>query len=187
MGSREEIALLKQHLSDFERLIIENVASELVRIGRVVKMRELKSNPFSADIANYINCMYLDEENCPLFKVSSGNMAEKYLPELIRDVAINHWGIIELLGLLQHIPCEIDEVKVEVKPPVPEFIGHEGNDTFAWVCICGNKTNTDGFYTCDRQGNDIVPTTGSIWGEFYRCGGCGRIIDKRSRRVLGKA
>lgn len=42
-----------------------------------------------------------------------------------------------------------------------EHISHEGDDEGAWVCICGNTPHTDGFDTCNAEGEAMEPDIGS--------------------------
>lgn len=56
-----------------------------------------------------------------------------------------------------------------------------------WTCQCGNQCHTDGFYPCDRDGNEIEPEP-HIWEELSVCGRChiiltnqGRIVGQRER------
>lgn len=67
-----------------------------------------------------------------------------------------------------------------------EHITHEVGDVDAWVCICGNMPCDDGFYACDKQGNEVEPVEG-IWLEpIYVCHGCGRIINQDTLEVVGR-
>lgn len=43
-----------------------------------------------------------------------------------------------------------------------------------YVCACGNDILSDGFYTCDSDGNEIEPNVGSKWMGLYVCPVCGR-------------
>jgi hypothetical protein len=50
-----------------------------------------------------------------------------------------------------------------------EFIRHELQDDDAWVCICGNVPSGDGFFPCNKDGNEIEPTEESGWDGLYVC------------------
>ena len=67
-----------------------------------------------------------------------------------------------------------------------EFITHElGNDD-AWVCVCGNRPDSDGFYTCDQAGNEVEPTQDSNGTNLYVCARCGRIIQQGTLEIVGR-
>ena len=67
-----------------------------------------------------------------------------------------------------------------------EFITHESGSDDAWVCVCGNQPDGDGFFPCDAQGNEIEPTVGSGWTNLYVCAQCGRIIEQDTLEVVGR-
>ena len=67
-----------------------------------------------------------------------------------------------------------------------EFITNEAGNDEAWICICGNRPDSDGFYPCDKDGNEIEPTTESGWRELYVCLNCGRIIHQNTLEVVGR-
>lgn len=69
-----------------------------------------------------------------------------------------------------------------------ERIALEDNDKDVWICVCGNTPPNDGFYTCDKKGNQVEPTKDSPWdGVLYACGseGCGWIIDQNWKWSAG--
>ena len=63
-----------------------------------------------------------------------------------------------------------------------EQITHEPGNEEAWVCVCGNKPDSEGFYPCDSSGKEIEPVTG--WPGLYVCAKCGRVIDPSTLRVV---
>jgi len=65
-----------------------------------------------------------------------------------------------------------------------EFIAHEAGNDEAWICICGNRPDSDGFYPCDREGDEMEPVAG--WKELYVCNNCGRIIHQDTLEVVGR-
>jgi hypothetical protein len=65
-----------------------------------------------------------------------------------------------------------------------ERITHEAGNDEAWVCICGNEPQDDGFYPCDREGNEVEPVKG--WEAIWVCFKCGRIIDQHTLEVVGR-
>lgn len=67
-----------------------------------------------------------------------------------------------------------------------EKIGHEEGNKEAWVCLCGNMPHEDGFYPCDREGNEMEPLISSDWDGLYVCVSCGRIIHVDTLEVVGR-
>jgi hypothetical protein len=65
-----------------------------------------------------------------------------------------------------------------------EHIKHEQGNQEAWVCLCGNRPDSDGFYPCDKNGNEMVPSEG--WEDLYVCARCGRIINQDSLEVVDR-
>lgn len=63
-----------------------------------------------------------------------------------------------------------------------EYIKHEEGNDEAWICLCGNRPDSDGFFPCDRDGNEMEPVEG--WEDLYVCGRCGRIINQSTLEVL---
>jgi hypothetical protein len=67
-----------------------------------------------------------------------------------------------------------------------EVITHEPQDKESWICICGNRPDSDGFYPCDKSGNEMEPVKGSSWDGLYVCNQCGRIINMDTLEVVGQ-
>lgn len=67
-----------------------------------------------------------------------------------------------------------------------EFITQEAGSDDAWICICGNRPDSDGFQPCDTNGNEMEPLMGSDWDGLYVCGRCGRIIQQETLEVIGR-
>ena len=65
-----------------------------------------------------------------------------------------------------------------------ERISHEAGADDAWICICKNTPASDGFYPCDKDGNEVQPVKG--WKDLYVCARCGRIIDQHTLEVVGQ-
>jgi len=65
-----------------------------------------------------------------------------------------------------------------------EHITHESGSDEAWICICKNTTDADGFFPCDDKGDEIEPVTG--WDSLYVCARCGRIIEQSTLAVGGR-
>ena len=51
------------------------------------------------------------------------------------------------------------------------FLHFPGDDI---ICPCNNRPDTDGFYPCDADGNQIEPTLESNWDGLYICSRCSR-------------
>jgi hypothetical protein len=66
-----------------------------------------------------------------------------------------------------------------------EQITHENGNDEAWICICNNTPSAEGFFPCDREGNEVEPVAG--WDDLYICARCGRIINQHSLEVIGLA
>ena len=67
-----------------------------------------------------------------------------------------------------------------------EHISHEAGNEEAWVCICGNQPGSDGFYACDKDGNEVEPTPEDWTTNWYVCAECGRMIDPATLEVVGR-
>jgi len=67
---------------------------------------------------------------------------------------------------------------------VQERIRVENGNADAWICLCGNVPESDGFFPSDRAGNEMEPK--NDWPELYVCNRCSRIIDQRSLEVIGQ-
>lgn len=65
-----------------------------------------------------------------------------------------------------------------------EFIACELGNRDAWICLCGNEPQDDGFYPCDAAGKEIEPAAG--WNGLYVCHRCGRIIQQDSLEIIGR-
>jgi len=66
-----------------------------------------------------------------------------------------------------------------------EFISHESGNDEAWICLCGNQPNSDGFYPCDTNGHEVEPA-GPAWTNLYVCARCGRIIQHDTLEIVGR-
>ncbi len=66
-----------------------------------------------------------------------------------------------------------------------ETIRHEPQDHDAWICVCGNVPSGDGFFPCDKNGDEMEPLQGSDWNGLYVCNQCGRIIKQDTLEVVG--
>ncbi len=67
-----------------------------------------------------------------------------------------------------------------------EYISHEKGSDESWICICGNRPDSDGFQPCNANGNEIEPLAGSDWDNLYVCCRCGRIIQEKTLEVIGR-
>jgi hypothetical protein len=92
--------------------------------------------------------------------------------------------LVDLLDMLKGI-----EGKDGAKPSVLKAVNTEsislGENEDAWLCLCENYAEDDGFYTCDEDGNWIEGFTDGEWDNLYRCQTCGRVIDQRVGKVIG--
>jgi hypothetical protein len=75
---------------------------------------------------------------------------------------------------------------MEQRGQIGEHITHEAGNNDAWVCMCGNQPADDGFYTCDKSGNEVEPTTKDWNTNWYVCAACGRMIDYKTLEVVGR-
>ena len=66
-----------------------------------------------------------------------------------------------------------------------ERITREAGSEDAWVCLCGNIPISDGFYSCDENGNEVEPTIQDWKTNWYVCARCGRMIDQATLEVVG--
>lgn len=66
-----------------------------------------------------------------------------------------------------------------------EKISYENGSEEAWVCICGNRSASEGFFPCDLRGNEVDPVAGSNWSGVYACARCGRMIHQLTLEVVG--
>jgi hypothetical protein len=78
------------------------------------------------------------------------------------------------------------KVSNQTSEPTVVRISHEEGDEDAWVCVCGNTPSGDGFYPCDKKGNEMEPLIGSDWENLYVCAGCGRMINLETLEVVGQ-
>jgi hypothetical protein len=65
-----------------------------------------------------------------------------------------------------------------------ERITHETGSDEAWVCICKNTPDAEGFFPCDKEGNQMEPEAG--WEDLYVCAKCGRIINQKTLEVVAR-
>lgn len=65
-----------------------------------------------------------------------------------------------------------------------ETISHDEHDPDWLICICGNNPERDGFDPCDTEGKYMEPDIN--WKGHYICTACGRIIEQRSLKVIGR-
>jgi hypothetical protein len=70
---------------------------------------------------------------------------------------------------------------------LPERISHELDNDDAWICICGNMPDQDGFFPCNARGDEVEPTTEAWKTNWYVCNGCGRMFDQHTLIVMGRA
>jgi len=73
---------------------------------------------------------------------------------------------------------------MKVMEGTTEHISHAEGSKEAWICLCANRPDSDGFYPCDKEGNEMEPVKG--WDGLYVCARCGRVIDQGSLKVLNQ-
>ncbi len=66
----------------------------------------------------------------------------------------------------------------------PEYITHAETYPDQWICLCANEAESEGFNSCDKNGDLVEPIEG-LWDDLYVCMKCGRIIDQSDRQVVG--
>ena len=99
----KEINTLRYQLEDWEQAVTEAIAAKLSRIGRRVLIEEFSHNPFSSDIARYVDGIYLDEDLEPVLYTSFSDTDSKGLESCMSDSEIDSWGLICLLDCLKSI------------------------------------------------------------------------------------
>jgi len=63
-------------------------------------------------------------------------------------------------------------------------INYDPKNVDAWICLCRNRSDLDGFFPCDKTGQNIEPIRG-LWDEpLYRCDRCHRVIHADTREVV---
>ena len=68
----------------------------------------------------------------------------------------------------------------------PEHITLEDGNEDAWICVCGNEADSDGFWPCDTNGNGVTIDKDGPWdGILYVCAKCGRIFRQDTMEVVG--
>lgn len=71
--------------------------------------------------------------------------------------------------------------------PQTEYITRTSTAPDSWLCACGNTPAADGFYPCDREGQQVEPTAEAWTTDCYVCARCGRIIHQERLEVVGRA
>lgn len=178
------LLVLDAVLAEFEQDMLTSIAEELRRIGRKVQLTEFEYKPFYEEVRPYVEAIYL-EGSFVVIETSFHDMDSKYLYHFIEDLEINHRDLISLLHFLKVIPGKNKKLGSYREHCKQEYIFYGGEDTDAWICVCGNHAEREGFSSCDLDGNDMEPDIGSNWDGLYRCNSCGRLIDQCSRKIVG--
>jgi len=179
----------RHQLRECEQVIFSSIIHQLARIGRYVDAEELDFIPFGEEVSPYIEGFSLRQyagQNIPEVKTSFADIDDKELIEFLSDGEVSHDDLINLLEMLSQIRSKTGEEGSFLVPVEDKYISFEAHDRDCWICTCGNYAEAEGFYPCDRDGNVIEPVTDSWWDELYRCERCGRVIDQRDHRVLGR-
>jgi len=177
------INVLKAGLLAFIEEIIYSLNCELQRTGRRVEIKVFKYSPFCNEVSPYIDAIRLNEEDEIILDTSFADIEEKYLRSCISELEIDAFGLLDLLGFLKAVPGKNGALPSILDAVTGEYITHEEQDKYAWICICGNTPDHGGFYSCDEDGDLIEP--GDEWEHLYRCEDCGRVIDDRDHKVIG--
>jgi hypothetical protein len=74
--------------------------------------------------------------------------------------------------------------KIKSMTSAKERIAHEPGSDESWICLCGNRPDSDGFFPCDSNGNEVQPVDG--WNNLYVCFRCGRIVDQGTFEIVGQ-
>ena len=67
-----------------------------------------------------------------------------------------------------------------------ETITHTSQDSYDWICLCGNTWETQGFHECDSEGNALDDETVTGPDTLFFCCTCERILDAETLQVYGK-
>lgn len=97
------INILRCQQEDWEQDVTEAIAAELLRINRRVLIDEISDNPFSTDIARYIDGIYLNEDLEVMLYTSFSDTDSKRLDSCMSDSEIDSWGLVGLLDGLKSI------------------------------------------------------------------------------------
>lgn len=174
--------VLRAELRELEKEIERALVTELLRIGRTVKMEEFPYVPFTDEVDIYILAIRLDDSGAAVFDTSFNDVEEKFLTDFITDREITHHLLIDLLDMLKSIAGRHGQPPSVLKAVSAETIMCD-EDRDNWICNCGNYAALHGFYACDADGNLIEPA--GEWDNLYRCDQCGRVIDQRNHKVIG--
>ena len=178
------IGVLRAQLKVFLDEVLYSIAGELVRIARTVRISELAYNPFGSEVSDYVDAISLPESSTIVIETSFSDLDEKKLADFVADGEIGYDQLIDLLELLKGLEGGHGKFASLLRKIDDESISFDREED-DWICKCGNIPASDGFYTCDADGNYIEAGTCSDWDSLYRCDRCGRVIDQRDRRVVG--
>jgi len=178
------LLVLDAALAEFEQDVLNSIAEELKRIGRKVQLTEFEYKPFYDEVRPYVVAISM-EGSFVVIETSFNDMDSKYLYHFIEDLEINHRDLISLLHFLKIIPGKNRKLGSYREHCKQEYIFHSGEDINAWICVCGNHAEREGFSSCDLDGNDMEVGLELSCKDFYRCNSCGRLIDQRSRKTVG--
>lgn len=178
------LLVLDAVLAEFEQDILNSIGEELLRIGRKVQLTEFEYKPFYEEVRPYVEAISM-EGSFVVIETSFHDMDSKYLYHFIEDLEINHRDLITLLHFLKIIPGKNKKLGSYRDHCKQEYIFYSGEDVNAWICVCGNHFECDGFSGCDLDGNDMELFMVQDWEDLYRCNSCGRLIDQSSRKVVG--
>ncbi len=92
-------------------------------------------------------------------------------------------------GVLEIIPFDSEQGRRLLAAYYAQAMGTkievDADDPDAWLCMCGNRPDLEGFYPCDESGMLEEPTQETWTSGLYRCERCGRVIQQETRTIVG--
>ena len=103
MKRKHETQTLRAVLSTFETDTIEAIRLELKRLGRTVAIDELEANPFTEEASIFMDAIRIDIDGSVTIDTSYNDVEEKSLLEILHDLEIGHWDMVQLLEMLRKL------------------------------------------------------------------------------------
>lgn len=125
-------------------------------------------------------------EGCDIERCSvCGLQRINYCHEADHDPLFSRWtGIWPTDAEARAVGVDLNEFIIQGYAAIMTAKPMELADT--WVCICGNSASSDGFDTCNSEGEEVEPTPQEWTSGWYVCARCKRIIND-TRLVVGVA
>jgi hypothetical protein len=177
------VLVLKEELESLIEAALTSLDHELRRIGSTESSAELIMYPFLQAIPTGIDGIVIDESE-ELKMDFMMEAKEVKLVDHILEVKKNAQEILNWLYIQQLVNGTNGKKGSVLQPVHGEWISYD-KIIDSWVCCCGNVPSSGGFYSCDADGNHLDACFCSGWDNLYRCGACGRVIDKRTLQVIG--